>query len=204
MEQIFPAIRYRAATFGDLPTVVQIHLTAFPTFFMTQLGPNFLTYYYKLVLDDPWRIFIVAENSIAVLGFVSGTLHPQRFYQQLRKHRWCLITKVIIALLREPLLLTRLIASYARAGHTADSFHNETCELTSLAVNPTCAGHGIGKGLVTTFIGLVRGKRQKITLTTETTNNEKVNAFYHNLGFRIEESFYASKGRKLNKYFLRI
>jgi len=47
------ALTVRRMTNDDVPQVVRIHLRSFPAFFLSFLGPRFLTLFYEELLTDP-------------------------------------------------------------------------------------------------------------------------------------------------------
>lgn len=193
---------YRPAGLSDIPGIVQIHMGAFPGFFMTLLGPEFLERYYRLVVDYPNKIIWVKQGSKGLEGFVSGFLNPDLFYQCLRRRRWSLFGSIMARISCNPGLIPRLLASYAQAGQSSQQEEPDVCELSSIAVPPGLSGRGIGKGLVHAFIEATRGKARSIVLTTDADGNDDVNGFYRSLGFACEGSYERSKGRRMNKYRL--
>ena len=46
----------------DLKIIVDIHIKAFPGFFLTKLGPRLLYKYYNLILNYEKKIFLGAEE----------------------------------------------------------------------------------------------------------------------------------------------
>lgn len=184
----------------DLPAIVALHEAAFPGYFMTLLGPGFLTLYYRLVLDEPGSILLVEEAEGAILGFVCGLVHPAPFYRKLKAMRGRLLLAVLGRLLRQPTLLGRLVASYRQADRNAQTPEADGCELTSLATHPAAMGRGIGRALVQGFIRAASARAERVLLTTDADDNEAVNRFYRNLGFRVRRTFERSKGRMMNEY----
>lgn len=56
----------------DLPSIVQIHLSSFPDFFLTFLGPGFLKLLYRNIALGPEGTLFVAEIGDVIAGFVAG------------------------------------------------------------------------------------------------------------------------------------
>lgn len=195
---------YREAGALDVPNIVQIHIVAFPGFFMTLLGPRFLERYYRLLVDYPDKIIWVKQGDEGLEGFVSGFLNPDLFYQGLRSRRWSLFGSIIARVFCNPGLIPRLLASYAQAGRSSKQEEPDVCELSSIAVPPGLSGRGIGKGLVHAFIEATRGKARSVVLTTDADGNDDVNGFYRSLGFVCVGSYERSKGRRMNMYRLRL
>jgi ribosomal protein S18 acetylase RimI-like enzyme len=195
---------YREAVDSDIPYIVQIHQAAFPGFFMTMLGPEFLEGYYRFVFRYPGKVLLVKEGEGGLEGFVAGFLNPGVFYTNLRARRWRFIGPILLRICTHPWLLPRLFASYAQARRSSQEVGAGVCELSSIAVPPDLGGRGIGKGLVRAFLSATRGKANLVELTTDAEGNDAVNAFYQSLGFTLVGSYERSKGRRMNKYRLSV
>src|SRR4051812_24983292 len=101
------AHRIREATWGsDLDRVVEIHLAAFPGFFLSAMGPRFLRAYYRVLRESTRSILLVIEpeGGGAAEGFVAGVVDPQRFQGELRTHAVALGVAALPTLLRRPQL----------------------------------------------------------------------------------------------------
>jgi len=163
--------KLRVANRNDLKMIVDIHIKAFPEFFLTKLGPRFLYKYYNLILNHEKKIFLVTEEDGYPIGFVAGFLQPSNFYAYVRKHKNILIFTLIPIIFRNPFFIIK-------------------CELASIAVNPDYVGQGLGKKLVKAFIEISQKKNAGIIyLTTDVDNNEVVNNFYQSLGFSLYRTF---------------
>ena len=70
--------------------VVDMHMQAFPEFFLTFLGPKFLREFYNSFSYDPTGIGFVAEDAETgdVLGVIVGPLVPDGYFKRLLKRRW--------------------------------------------------------------------------------------------------------------------
>ena len=80
-------ISIRPAKPEDIAQMVQVHIRAFPGFFLTLMGPRFLHLLYTGFLNHPTGISLVAYaqgKPSQVLGFVVGTTQPSGFFLQLR------------------------------------------------------------------------------------------------------------------------
>jgi hypothetical protein len=101
---------------SDVPDVVRVHLTAFPGFFLSFLGPRFLSLYY----DE-----CVKQEEIASVAIVQGQLAgfvmkcpAGAFYSGLVKRRALRFAAVALpAVIRQPRIALRV----ARADETADA-----------------------------------------------------------------------------------
>ncbi len=191
---------YRPAKLEDIIEIVEIHEAAFPGFFMTLLGTRFLKYYYQFILNYKNSIFIVKESNSGVEGFVSGFINPAKFYAKLRQHKFSIGIKIIIRLITHPLYIPRLFGSYSQSRANKSESESVICELSSLAVNLNNLKQGVGRGLVTSFIEMAKGRCEAVELTTDADNNDHVNKLYLDLNFMLVESFQQSPKRRMNRY----
>jgi len=97
----------RLATEADLPQVIEVHLMAFPGFFLTRMGRPFLALLYRGFMQSASGVFLVAcnddEAAAPIVGFVAGTLQPQSFFRRLLSSQWFRFGLVSLwPLLRQP------------------------------------------------------------------------------------------------------
>ena len=70
-------------------TVVEIHLRAFPNFFLSFLGPRFLREFYGSFLVDSQGVgFIALSSAGQILGVIVGPVDPRGYFKRLLKRRW--------------------------------------------------------------------------------------------------------------------
>ncbi|MCE5187378.1 MAG: GNAT family N-acetyltransferase [Planctomycetaceae bacterium] len=188
-----------------LKQVVDIHIKAFPEFFLTFLGPAFLRQFYKSFMEDNAGIGFVAIDiqTKQVIGAVVGPLAPQGYFKRLLKRKWwafCMAS--LAAVIKKPNVIGRLFRAVFYRGDT--SGHAEGLALlSSIAVSPDVQTKGIGAALVHAFTKEVKQRGGKgVFLTTDTDNNYKVNRFYQRLGFSLDSSYTTPEGRKMNHYTL--
>jgi ribosomal protein S18 acetylase RimI-like enzyme len=168
---------------------------------MTRLGARFLRSYYGLVLTTPAGIGLVAEARAQVVGFIAGYMNPKDFHQVLRASKVRLATSMLPALLRDPRLLGRALASFRRTDPEQIDKRVGLSELASVAVDPTHGGQGLGARLVRSFVDEVRVRGPRgVYLTTDAEGNDAVNRLYVKLGFTLALTFRAGEGRMMNEY----
>lgn len=193
----------RAATNRDLLGVVETHLAAFPGFYLTDMGRQFLTKYYALVLDTPKGILWVAEEDARIIGFVSGFYEPARFYSDLKRRKFGFLGAALPALARKPWRVVRLVANFRRTRLMSREDRPGIAELSSIGVHPETRRRSVGRELVAAFNGAARKiGATAVSLTTDTFQNDQVNEFYKKFGFRLIKRFEAQPGRWLNEYIL--
>ena len=195
-----PHITLRPMQSDDLPEIVQVHLSSFPDFFLTFLGPDFLKLlYHNIVLDTEGILFVAAANG-TIAGFVAGVTRRAGFYRRLlQRQKWAFAWAAIGAALRRPSIIPRLWRALRRSNDAEESAA-EAC-LMSIAVQPQFQGQGIGRQLVAAFCQemATRGV-PAVCLTTDRDHNEPANHFYQQSGFRLARSFVTPEGRAMNEY----
>jgi ribosomal protein S18 acetylase RimI-like enzyme len=187
----------------DCARVVDIHLRSFQGFFLTFLGPSFISLLYCATIKDIGGVALVAEQRNKVCGFVTGTTQPFSFYKRLvKEHLFGFFWASLQGFLRNPAILPRLLRSFTMPGQPLPT---EKCAtLMSLAVDPDCQGIGIGKLLVLAFLDEAKKSGCfSVNLTTDAVNNDGINKFYERLGFSLYRSFLTPEKRLMNEYILK-
>lgn len=195
----------RSAEPADILGVVSVHLSSFQGFFLTFLGPRFLTELYSAIQEDPSGIALVTQSEKGSLsGFVFGTTQPTGLYRHLLKRRWWRFGWAALpAFLRSPSILRRLIRAFSMPGQELPAEHCGT--LMSIAVDPNAQGQGIGKALVRAFLREAKKRGlQTVNLTTDAVNNDSTNAFYRSQGFVLHQTYSTPEGRPMNEYLFRL
>ena len=193
----------RRMTAEDIRTVVSVHLASFEGFFLSFLGPRFLSLYYSGVHADPDGICFVCLNGDGKpAGFVAGSANPRGFYTRLLKHDWASFALAsLAAVLKKPAIIPRI--ARALFYPAKNPIGEDVAGLFSIGVLPELQGTGAGKKLVQAFLkdASARGCK-RVFLTTDRDNNDAVNEFYRKLGFQVERQFETPKGRRMNEYWI--
>jgi GNAT superfamily N-acetyltransferase len=184
----------------DIDGVVAIHLSAFPTFFLSILGPRFLRCLYSAIIADPSGIALRCFQHGQMVAVVAGTSEPTNFYRRLlARHWWRFGLAAIAPSLRRPSIISRLFNALRKPGEVRRL--SGYGELMSIAVCPKAQGNGIGRLLVGAFLWECRrGGLEGVTLTTDAVGNDSVNEFYRRMGFSVTRSFATAQGRPMNEY----
>lgn len=186
---------------SHIDTVVEIHLRAFPNFFLSFLGPRFLREFYASFLLDPQGMGYTASAPDGhILGVIVGSVDPRGYFKRLLKRRWwafCLAS--ISAVIRRPSCVTRL---FRAASYRGESPSGPTrALLSSIAVDPNIQRAGVGKKLVEHWVEEARQRGASgCYLTTDADGNDKVNAFYQGLNWCIESTYATPEGRRMYHY----
>jgi colanic acid biosynthesis glycosyl transferase WcaI len=186
---------------GDVSAVVDVHMKAFPGFFLTFLGTGFLRELYRGIVTDPSGVAFVAESGASVVGFVAGTTEPAGFYKRLMKRRLLVFAlHSAVAVLRRPSAARRLLRALARPGEASGGAAGRA-ELMSIAVLPSARGAGFGVRLIDAFVAGAEDRGSTaVFLTTDAIDNDAVNALYAHRGFVLSRTFSTPEGRKMNEY----
>jgi len=198
------AVRIDRFDSGHVRRAVDVHIRAFPGFFLTSLGPAFLREFYRSFLEEKTAFGFVAvdDKNGACLGAVFGTTAPVGFFRKLAAGRWWAFGLAALGqVARRPSIIGRLVRglSYrgdppARPGYAL---------LSSIAVSPEAQGRGIGRALLTAWVEEARARGGPgVYLTTDALDNDAVNSFYRTNGWSLESSFVTPEGRKMNRYVL--
>jgi GNAT superfamily N-acetyltransferase len=185
----------------DRARVVEIHLGSFPGFFLSILGPSFLSLLYESIRVDPEGIALVHENGI-VDGFVAGVVDQQAFFRRMKRTRWWRFAwSAAGAVVRKPQILPRLVRTLQLP--VASSKASEKACLLSIAVAKDAQSKGIGKQLVSSFCNEIAGQNiSAFCLTTDRDQNEATNSFYLRLGFALSRVFATPEGRMMYEYVM--
>jgi GNAT superfamily N-acetyltransferase len=186
-----------------IPAIVQVHLASFPNFFLSFLGPRFLSLYYSGICASPEGIGLVYLNDAKVpAGFVAGSSNPRGFYTRLLKRNWPRFALASVgAIVRKPSAIKRIARGLLHPG--GNPVGSDVAGLFSIGVLPELQGTGAGKLLVAQFLGEA-GRRgcRRVFLTTDRDANEAVNAFYLKLGFKLDRHYETPEGRRMNEYWI--
>jgi ribosomal protein S18 acetylase RimI-like enzyme len=194
--------RIRRARVEDLPSIVDLHMRAFPGFFLSTLGHRFLLEVYRGFLNDSHGRIFVAETDGTVVGFVAGTLAPDSFFRNLLLCRWFVFAwSASGAILRRPrATIPRLLSALRYRGERPSRLESAAL-LSSIAVEPDSNGLGIGKMLLTAYREEARVEgRRYVYLTTDRNANEAVNRFYLRHSFAAESEIHRPDGRTMVRY----
>jgi len=195
----------RKMQLSDVNQVVKVHLCSFQGFFLSFLGPKFLSLLYAYIISSPDGAgFVIVDKGDKIIGFVCGSTEPSGFYRRFfKKQWWHIVLAILWPVLRNPCIVPRLMW---RALHPPQASTNlGAATLFSIAISPESQNKGIGKRLAQEFLHEMRrrGMRQ-VNLTTDKDSNESVNAFYKRLGFRLSRSFVTPEGRWMNEYSINL
>lgn len=196
MTDTFSAIRWE-----DVRPLARLHRSAFPGFFLTELGEPFLVQLYRGYLADPTAVTVVAHGvDGSVRGSVVGTTEPAGFFHRLLKTQWPgFAVASVRAVFGRPGSTGRLLRAVRYRGDVPSSATGAL--LSSVCVDVDAQGTGVGGRLVDAWTQEVhrRGVHNAF-LTTDADNNDEVNSFYARRGWVLDERFTTREGRSMNRY----
>ncbi|WP_169817596.1 GNAT family N-acetyltransferase [Chlorobaculum limnaeum] len=186
-----------------IESIVKVHQASFPGYFLSFLGPKFLSLFYKAISSSPEGISFVYINDIgSPIGFVAGTTNPRGFYSRLLKQKWLSFALAAIpAILRKPSVFLRVLRGVLHPSGNPKG--KNVAGIYSIGVLPEYQGIGAGKKLVKVFFENAKQRGcNRVFLTTDQDNNDAVNAFYLKSGFNIERQYITPEGRRMNEYWI--
>jgi ribosomal protein S18 acetylase RimI-like enzyme len=186
----------------DVEDVVRVHLASFPGFFLSFLGPRFLSLLYAEIVKEPGSITYVALDGSKVIGFAAGVTQQAGFYSRLaRKRMFAFAFAALGAIFRNLKIIPRLFRALT---YPHDSQEAATpALLMSIGVLPGSEHAGIGRKLMEAYLVEARQKGiDKLSLTTDKYGNDRVNRFYEKLGFTVYRAYQTHEGRWINEYVI--
>ena len=189
----------------DIPDVVAIHIKAFPDFFLTTLGEDFLELYYSSVLKSSDGILLIGKTDGDTTGFCAGTLLSAGFNTRLIKNNLIgYVGQGIKLLFTHPLRIWHLFKNMAKENADVGD-KGEYAELLSIGVDPEKQGGGVGKKILIALEEEVACKGgMKLSLTTDYEKNEKAIGFYHSLGYMEWYDFVTYPNRRMYRMIKQI
>jgi ribosomal protein S18 acetylase RimI-like enzyme len=187
---------------SDVPTLADLHLRAFPGFFLSSLGESFLRQFYRGFIGDPAAVAVVARNSAGrPVGAAVGSTEPAGFFRRLlRRQLWGFLGAALRAITTDPGTAPRLIrALWYRGDSNAPGI--EGALLSSICVDPRVQGSGVGNDLLHAWVGAAAEKGARSAyLFTDAADNDGVNHFYLAHGWRAVGMKTTRQQRTLNIY----
>ena len=131
-------IKILKASLDDVNSIVNIHNSAFPDFFLTTLGEDFLRLYYSCMCRCDEAVTLCAVEDGEVVGFSSTALKSAGFNTRLVKENLPGFTWEAIKLLfTKPLSLIHLAKNMTKTNN-AVADKGDYAELFSIGISPDC------------------------------------------------------------------
>jgi ribosomal protein S18 acetylase RimI-like enzyme len=184
----------------DASEAAEIHMRAFPGFFLTNLGKSVLTLFYESIINDSSCVAFGIKSDNKLLGFQVSALKSEAIYRHIfQQNFFRFVPYLIIRFLKNPFLLFRMIVSYKSATEHKKP-DNCNAALLSICVDPSFSGKGFGRELINSLEAeLVQKHLNCYSLTTDANNNFFANQFYLKNGFVLYSDFFQGS-RHMNLY----
>lgn len=186
------------ATLADIDEVVEVHLEAFPGFFLTDLGAPFLRVMYKSFLMDANGIFMVHRSEGDELdGFAVGTLTSQT------RDRWLALRFLPEFLVASAPAISahpkKVVGRLAQRFFETDkmpTMPDGSAVLRSIAVSGSARGSGAADALLLAFENDAASRgAHRLCLTTNEDDNQRAQRFYSRHGYEVVARFQQSEFR---------
>jgi len=185
---------------NDAKNLANLHIRAFPNFFLTTLGERFLKTFYESILNSSNGFGVAIFEDNCLLGFAIGTEKTHGFYRDLVSQNGInLFFSSLNSLVENPMKIVRIIKNL-RGGNNIYQL-NEGGWLLSICTNPEYWGKNISTLVLKRFEEEAEKRSlKKIWLTTDFLNNERANSFYLKMNYKLFMTFVNSNKRKMNLY----
>lgn len=189
----------RSAEEKDLGEVADVHVAAFPGFFLTMLGNSFLRVMYRAFLVSPGSVFVVEDADGRVHGFAVGVLKSAgkdrkmaiRFFPQF-------VLAILPGVLRNPVKVIRRILGQLCAEGGQPEMPDGCVVLRSIGVLPEMKGAGVANRLLADFERHARETGAKaVALTTDAQDNQRAIGFYLKHGYKVQQEFKQDGSRQM-------
>ncbi len=180
--------------------IVTIHLNTFTGFFLTFMGRGFLKQMYCSYCDHGKSGLLVAEENGKAVGFLAYSGNFSGLYKFMIKTRlipfgWYSAG----AFFRRPSAFMHIIKAFLKPSEVKRE--EKYIELSSIGVDPTAKGKGVGSLLIDELKKIVDFEKfAYITLETDAVNNDGAIHFYEKNDFVRERMYETDEGRKMFEY----
>ncbi|WOQ16973.1 GNAT family N-acetyltransferase [Raineyella sp. W15-4] len=185
----------------DAAPLARLHRAAFPGFFLSKLGEPFLEQFYRGYVTDPTAVVAISrDNAGRPQGAAVGTTDPTDFFGRLLRRRFLgFVGASARATLKHPMAAPRLLKALTYRGDAPTG--RQGALLSSICVDPTLSGQGIGSHLIRGWTRRAREMgAERAFLTTDAVGNESVNSWYLRERWVLSDCFVAHGDRPMNRY----
>jgi len=196
------SVEVRCLRSVDAAEIAALHYAAFKDFFLTSLGEKFLKAFYEAVLSHPLGLGIGIYAEDKLIGFAIGAKKGTGFYKSLvYKKGLSLALAALPRLIVSPSKVNRLLTPLLGSKEVR---YTHLPVLLSICVSNAHGATGIGRQLLRGFESeLLKQSCDEVVLTTDGQNNDYVNRFYVNNGYKQVQTFFQGK-REMNLYYRKL
>lgn len=176
--------------------VVEVHLSAFPNFFLSTLGACFLNTYYYCFAKHKSGNLVVATMNDKVVAFAAAASECRGFNASLLKSNlFAFGWRFMVLLFTQPMAIVHLAKNMIK---TSVKDNEDYAELYSIGTTAIVQGKGIGTKLMEYLeIHLKELGVEKVSLTTDYFDNEATLGFYKKNGYEELYEFISYPNRKM-------
>jgi hypothetical protein len=126
------SIKFRLGKPSDAKQITDLHYKvrdSYSTGYFSQMGKLFLKEYYKIVLNDPWELFVVAVDSENdnIQGFCSASLDVVKQFELMRRHKIRMGLAALPTFICKPQLIAETLKRYkATKGQSEEKYIPKT------------------------------------------------------------------------------
>lgn len=185
----------------DCWEVAKIHKGALKGDYLPTLGFNVLKTIYIGLLKDKESFGYVVQDNKKIAGFITGSENTKDLFKKIiKKEFFSLSYHVLVALIKNPLLISNLIQTFK---YNKKAKTDTKAELISIALKKEYRGKDLGSKLTKALTNeMARRDINKIKVTVNKSNTG-ANKFYQKRGFRHIETFIIYN-KEMNLYTLEI
>lgn len=198
-------VEIRTIPLDDINQVVDIHMSAFKGFFLTDLGPIFLKLYYRSFARSKVALLKGCYEQDKLLAFSASAIVAKGFHKKLLiAYFFSFFIFGVRFFFTDIKILARLLKNVSKK-NAAVYDDGDYAELFSIAVDVEQQGKGLGKKLLLQLESDLKSKDVvKVSLTTDCHNNKKTVNFYKGMGYDVFYNFVAYPNREMYRMIKRI
>ena len=185
--------------------VVDVHLSAFPNFFLSTLGTGFLRTYYRCFVEHKNGNLIVATMDDKVVAFAAATSECRGFNTSLlKKILFAFGCRFLVLLFTKPMAIVHLANNMTKTSEEVED-NEDYAELYSIGTIAVVQGKGIGTKLMERLeVRLKKQGVEKVSLTTDYVDNDATLSFYKKNGYEVLYEFLTYPNRKMYRLIKKI
>lgn len=185
--------------------VVDVHLSAFPNFFLSTLGAGFLRTYYRCFVEHKNGNLIVATMDDKVVAFAAATSECRGFNTSLlKKNLFAFGCRFLVLLFTKPMAIVHLANNMTKTSEEVED-NEDYAELYSIGTIAVVQGKGIGTKLMERLeVRLKKQGVEKVSLTTDYVDNDATLSFYKKNGYEVLYEFLTYPNRKMYRLIKKI
>jgi ribosomal protein S18 acetylase RimI-like enzyme len=176
----------RLGSDDDAGIAASLHASQIDAGFLSLLGEGFLTRLYRRIVRTSGCFLVMAEVEGVPVGFVAGSDSVSSLYRTFLLHDGL----AAAAGAARPIIANwRRVAETLRHGSSGSVGTGHGVELLAIAVDPRVQGRGIGRQLVTAFLGQVESGGGTAAYVVVAAGNAAAVGLYRAAGFTDETAF---------------